>query len=166
MQNLNLVNFLIANKSAVMIAELTTVTEIKLNKRGNPFSKVTKTKTTLVTINGDYQDAVNVQRVIESSNDDFKAVKPVWGENITKSLVKHNDKFYLQVIENGTKKSSVYHDQDGNVLQYDDFRQFLPKSNNSSRQAVDDQIIVKKYKMASIKQLVIRSPLVLVFNQD
>ncbi len=166
MQNVSLVAFLLANTKAEFSAELTATTEVKLNKRGNPFTKVTKTKTTLVTINGDYQETVNVQRLVESKQDDFKAVKPVWGENITKSLVKYNEKFYLQVIENGTKKSSVYHDQDGNVLQYDDFRQFLPSRSNSSRQDVEDDIIVKKYKMENVKQLVIRVPLVLVFNQE
>ena len=74
MQTLNLISFLISNKNAVMNAELTAKTVVKLNKRGNPFALVTKTKTTLVTINGDYQESVNVQRLIETENDNFKMV--------------------------------------------------------------------------------------------
>ena len=164
MQTLNLVSFLISNKNSVMNAELTSKTEVKLNKRGNPFTLVTKTKTTLVTINGDYADSVNVQRLIESESDTFKALRPVWGENLTKSLVKHNEKFYLQVIENGVKGNTVYHDQDGNVIKYEDFAAFKPAKSSSSRQEVEDTVIVKKYKLESVKQIVIRSPLVLVFK--
>ncbi len=164
MQALNLVSFLISNKNMVMTAELTAKTVVKLNKRGNPFALVTKTKTTLITINGDYQESVNVQRLIESENDNFKALKPVWGENLTKSLVKHNENFYLQIIENGSKGSTVYHDQDGNVIKYEDFAAFKPASSSSSRQDVEDTVIVKKYKLDSIQQIVIRSPLVLVFK--
>ena len=74
-----------------MVAELTATTDVKLNKRGNPYQKITKTKTTLVTINGDYQESVNVQRVIESSQADFKAVKEgnVWVTD--DSMYQHTD---------------------------------------------------------------------------
>ena len=164
MQNVSLVAFLLANTKAEFSAELTATTEVKLNKRGNPYTTVTKTKTTLVTINGDYQDAVNVQRVVESKQDDFTAMKPVWGENLTKSLVKHNENFYLQVIENGQRGKTEYHDQDGNELKYSDFERYVPSSSKSSRQDVNDDVIVKKYKIENINQLIIRTPLVLVFK--
>ena len=166
MQNVSLVAFLLANTKAEFSAELTATTEVKLNKRGNPFTKVTKTKTTLVTINGDYQETVNVQRLVESKQDDFKAVKPVWGENLTKSLVKHNENYYLQVIENGQRGITEYHDENGNVLSFDDFKRFLPTKNQTSRQDVEDVVIVKKYKIENVKKLVLRSPIVLVFTNE
>ena len=166
MQNVSLVAFLLANTKAEFSAELTATTEVKLNKRGNPFTKVTKTKTTLVTINGDYQETVNVQRLVESKQDDFKAVKPVWGENLTKSLVKHNENYYLQVIENGQRGITEYHDENGNVLSFDDFKRFLPTKNQTSRQDVENAINIKRYKVESIKKVVIRSPMLLVFTNE
>ena len=86
------------------------------------------------------------------------------GENLTKSLVKHNEQYYLQVIELGTKKSSVYYNENGDVVDKKVFEQFLPKTSSSSRQEVEDEVNVKKYKLANITQLIIRTPLVLVFN--
>ncbi len=166
MQNLSLVNFLTTNANNVLFAELTAKTVVKLNKRGNPYTTVTKTKTTIVTINSNYQDAVNQQRAIESKNADFNAVAPVWGENLTNSLVKYNGNFYLQVIENGTVGKTVYHDENGNVLSFDDFKRFLPTKNQTSRQDVEDVIIVKKYKIENVKKLVIRSPMLLVFTNE
>lgn len=164
MQNLPLISFLIANPNTVLNAELTSRTEVKLNKRNNTLGTIYRVRTSIVTINGDYQKEVNTQRLIEASENNFKALKPVWGENLTKSLVKHNEQYYLQVIELGTKKSSVYYNENGDVVDKKVFEQFLPKTSSSSRQEVEDEVNVKKYKLANITQLIIRTPLVLVFN--
>ena len=166
MQNVSLVNFLTTNFKKILSAEVTVCTEVKLNKRGNQFSKVLKSKTILATLNMNYQDAVNQQRLIENTTADFKAVAPLWGVSVTDSVINHNDNYYIQMIVNGSVGKTVYHDEHGNVLNFDDFRRFLPTKNQTSRQDVENAINIKRYKVESIKKVVIRSPMLLVFTNE
>ncbi len=164
MLHANLLQFLLTAKMEIT-AELTSKTEVKLLKKGNTLGPIYRIRTTVVTINSNYQDQVNAQRIVEGQLPTFKSSKPTWGENITSSIVTHNNNYYLQVLELATKEKSIYVNQFGTIVEKETFEQFLPKYKRSSNtQFLEEEVNVKRYNIENITKLVIKSPFNLIFN--
>lgn len=163
MLHANLLQFLLTAKMEIT-AELTSKTEVKLLKKGNTLGPIYRIRTTVVTINSNYQDQVNAQRILEGQLPTFKSSKPTWGENITSSIITHNNNYYLQVLELATKEKSIYVNQFGTIVEKDVFAKFLPNYATNSKQNLEEEVNVKRYNIENITKLVIKSPFNLIFN--
>ena len=158
------------------------VTEVKMNKKkkfeldengeyvygedGNPVSMVeenpylgaTCRKFTNGIINLDYENAVNRQQVREGTEPEFKAKERKWGKHITRAVIEHKDKYYVQIRENKTYGHE--YSLNGEPIAYSLLKPFItPKKKvvvEESHQGVEDEIKVRDVKLdGSVKAITI-----------
>ena len=135
-------------------ATIITETDARLLKTGNPFGPVRKVSRVNVTLGFQYTKAVNRQRTREDSEADFVAKPRQWGERITPMLVEHKGRTYLETkVERSI--STEYIDANGNTLDKEAVRPFLPKR-STSRQEVTREIIVRDYALDSLRSLTMK----------
>lgn len=142
-------------------ATLVIRTQVKLNKKDvetksipNPYSEIYKTSTVEAILNPQYEEMVNQQREAEGKEADFTAEKAKWGTHIGGSLVEHNGVIYVTYVEEKSTVSS-YEDQDGNLVEKEDFVAFQPKPSKSSTQNLENEVKYRKVKLENIKQVTI-----------
>ena len=131
-------------------ATITTRTDARLKKTGNPFGYVEKISRVNVTLGFQYANAVNRQRTREETEADFEAMPRQWGERSAQSplLIEHKGKMYLETkIERSL--SHEYIAGDGRALTDEEVRPFLP-ARGASRQDVEKEILVRDYAIDSI----------------
>jgi len=135
---------------------------VKMNKTAkrdgvkfeNPyFGKVYKCYSVSTISNANYERAVNRQREREGKETDFEALPRVWGERVGKSpVIQHKGQFYFAIHVKTLTTDVTYEDVNGNAVEKESIVQFLPKK-SSSRQGVENEIIVRTYKIESILQM-------------
>ncbi len=131
-------------------ATITTRTDARLRKTGNPFGHVEKISRVNVTLGFQYTSAVNRQRKREEMTADFVAMPRQWGKRhaSTPLLIEHKGKFYLETkVERSL--SHEYRAEDGTILADEQAQPFLP-SRGSSRQELTREILVRDYAIDSI----------------
>lgn len=131
-------------------ATITTRTDARLKKTGNPFGPVVKVSRVNVTLGFQYAAAVNRQAEREGLAPDFVAMPRQWGERSTLSplLIEHKGKLYLETkVERSL--SHEYRMENGSVLSDAEVEPFLP-SRGQSRQGVEKEILVRDYAIDSI----------------
>lgn len=131
-------------------ATLTTVTDARLRKTGNPFGPVQKIATVNVTLGFQYAASVNRQRIREDATPDFVAMERAWGERskLSPMLIEHKGKLYLEAkVERSL--SYEYRTADGRLLTHAEVEPFLP-TRGPSRQGVEKEILVRDYALDSI----------------
>jgi len=150
----DLVQFFNKFKSPVR-ATMITKTPVKMNKKDvatksieNPFSIVYKLQTVVVELNGDYEQKVNDQRLLEDKDQDFKAQKN-WFTNVNNTIVQKDQQLYFKVIE-VEKQSATYQLCNGAQVPYEDFAKFVPNRSPSPKQDLDDEIKVRTYKIENV----------------
>ena len=133
-------------------ATLTTETDARLLKTGNPYGNVRKVSRVNVCLGFQYQSSVNRQLDREGKDADFVSAPRQWGERIPGTvLVSHNGKTYL---ETKVEKSldHKYLGTNGTVLADELIAPFLPKK-GATRQGTEKEIIVRDYDIGSIRHL-------------
>lgn len=131
-------------------ATITTRTDARLLKTGNPFGPVVKVSRVNVTLGFQYAAAVNRQRDREGTKADFEAMPRQWGERCKLSplLIEHKGKFYLETkVERSM--SHEYRTENGAILTDAQVEPFLP-SRGGSRQGTEKEILVRDYALDSI----------------
>lgn len=131
-------------------ATVTTRTDARLKKTGNPFGHVEKVSRVNVTLGFQYAGSVNRQRVRENETPDFVAMPRAWGERSPHSplLIEHKGKLYLETkVERSL--SHEYRTADGRTLSDEQVQPFLP-TRSASRQEVEKEILVRDYAIDSI----------------
>jgi hypothetical protein len=131
-------------------ATITTRTDARLKKTGNPFGHVEKVSRVNVTLGFQYAGSVNRQRVREDETPDFVAMPRQWGERskLSPLLIEHKGKFYLETkVERSL--SHEYRTEQGSILSDEEVRPFLP-ARGASRQEVEKEILVRDYALDSI----------------
>lgn len=131
-------------------ATITTRTDARLKKTGNPFGHVEKVSRVNVTLGFQYAGSVNRQRIREDETPDFVAMPRQWGERSphTPILIQHKGNLYLETkVERSL--SHEYRAEDGTILTDEQVRPFLP-SRGQSRQEVEKEILVRDYALDSI----------------
>jgi len=112
-----------------------------------PYSNVSKVSRTNGMMNFDYEKAVNRQLVREGKEDNFEAVERKWGKHITRGIIEHKGKYYLQLkVQNAIE--SVYLQNDERV-EID--KGYLPKQ--STKQGVKKEVIVRDYSLDNISSI-------------
>lgn len=150
-----LIGILSLNKGA-QIVSLTTQTDAKLRKTGNPFAMpVTKRSIVNGIVGWNYENAVNRQRDREGNDTSFEAQPRKWGKRLPKlPFVTHNDEIYLELKVERTLAQPQYQDANGNPLTAEAVAPFLPeKRSNAEHQGVEREIILRDYKMTSILEI-------------
>lgn len=135
------------------------VTEPRLLKTDNPYyDSETKTwnlrkisRTTGI-INFVYENSVNNQREREGLEADFESHPRRWGSRVDGTpLVEHKGRFYLEV--NVQSSESRYVDNMGREVPREELEEFFGSRSSSSRQGVEDKVILRDYKISSINQI-------------
>jgi hypothetical protein len=138
--------------------ELTTLTEVKMKKTNNPlFDRVTKQAVANVLVNFCYEDEVNRELAKEGKEFNFESAERKWGANLGDTgLVTHNGGLYLPARFLNVKESKYFVDGDTEIPKVE-VEPFLPaKKEGSGRQGTVEEVVVRSYKIASVKQLVIK----------
>lgn len=127
-------------------------------KRRNPFPNSEKVVEYHVLLNGVYKNAVNNQREREGKEADFVAVanwhKKVFdGKNGSIVTNKSGEKFYLMTIVSKAKVLG-YFDANGNTLEHDQVKPFLPKNYKPENQGLEKDVIVRTISLDNIQKIV------------
>lgn len=151
------------------MATMETITEPKMNKKsrvdGTPTAEffngtVVCEGRRFVSIGNTYETAVNNRRDKEGGEKDFEAMELPWGEwyNGSRIILQHKGSFYLRASylnANSPKTEKVYK-VNGKVLTEDQaarLHEFLPPKKGSSRQGVENEVIVNSTKIANVIRL-------------
>lgn len=141
---------MLASIRGASFATVTTRTDARLRKTGNPFGHVEKISRVNVTLGFQYAGSVNRQRVREDSTPDFVSMPRQWGQRSeqTPLLIEHKGKLYLETkVERSLGHS--YMAENGEILSDEQVRPFLP-TRGASRQEVEKEILVRDYAIDSI----------------
>ena len=150
---------IIEETKGATFAQVICVTDPKLKKTNNPFyvdgkCVVVKENVLNVTINFIYANSVNNQRAREGKETTFTPHPRKWGVRVpNSSLVEHNGTTYLECRVNNVKSTQYIDTRTGNVVPFEDIQEFLPSKSSSSTQGTSKEIIVRDFKLSSIKQI-------------
>lgn len=137
--------------------EVTAITEVKMNKKNNPFyGNVFKKQISNALINFNYAKAVNEQLIKEGKEPNFVSKPRVWGIHIANSpLLEHKGEYYLEARFINNDAKIEYLDKDNNIIEFKTFEQYMPPKKESveSEQSETVKIIMRDFKLSSIKEL-------------
>jgi hypothetical protein len=127
-----------------------TIPDIKNPKTSGMTDRLRKRSYVSITLGFNYSNSVNRQRTKEGVEPDFEALPRKWGTRIPKtSLVEHKGELYLETKINRVIDTKYI--LDGQEVQYGDIEQYLrAKPQSSGRQGVNNEIILRDYKLSSI----------------
>ena len=138
-------------------------TEPAMRKTDNPFvGKLFKVSTVSGTINWQYGHEVNRQRQREggfeivngqpviATVDEFKSHPRKWGQRIENSpFVEHKGQHYLE-LKVSESNGHEYRDENNELVTGETLehaKTFFPKRNESSRQKVENKIVLRDYRL-------------------
>lgn len=131
----------------------------KINSLPNPYGEIFKLSKVSACANFDFAHSVNLQREREGNQEAFVAKPRTWGRLVSPSLVEHKGKYYLQVkVEKTRKPIYLIRDVKTNAFKYvkkNEIAAYLPEKNESSRQDVDKQVIIRDYSIDNIHSIVL-----------
>ena len=145
----DLVKYLLKLRST-QVATITAITDVRLNKNGNPYVGVRKVQRIKVEINNNYENKVNDGREVEGKRDDFEVAPLQWGEHVSNAVIENGGKLYLQTIVLEKDSNPVYIDARGFPVSYEDIRPFFPPYRPNARQGLDEEVKVRTWKLESI----------------
>lgn len=121
----------------------------------NPFVAVYKIATTKVEVNADYEQLVNNQRVVEGKQPNFEAGPLPWGIGLDNVRIEHYTppKPYVKFIQEQDDPNPRYEDENGQPVNEDAIRPFMPRPNNSRKQGLNDPVRVRTYMLQHILEL-------------
>lgn len=133
---------------------LTTLTDARAKKTGNPYGKILKKTKLLANIGFHYKNSLNNQAKREGKEIDFDIKPRRWGVRMENTpLVKHNDKYYLEYKAENVQSVEYYTEQ-GEELTKEQVQEFLPKKSTSSTQKeLTKKIILRDVAIENILSL-------------
>lgn len=145
------------NKSCTAVT-ITSETIPKMRKTNNPyFGMVRKVSRVNGLIGWEYENAVNNQREREGHGEVFFSEPRAWGMKIGGTpLVQHNGEFYLELKVQKVLFTEYQHIE-GHAVAPENLKPFLPeRSGESSRQETEKEIVLRDYKVSSLRQITYR----------
>lgn len=149
----------------VVPSNLTLVLETRptMRKTDNPFiGRVVKHSVVEVRVCGDYEGEVNERRLAEGKEADFKAKPLAWGRRVLSEgglgtpLIEHKDQLYLQCQVVGVGSVTFLVDgRPASVGELAEIGGFMSEREDGGGQGVDDVVVVRTFKLASIVALVV-----------
>lgn len=137
-------------------ATIETVTEARMNKKGNPFLGTKKISAANVNINFSYANAVNKQRDKENNEEEFVPHARKWGQRIPKTpLIEHKGEFYLEARFMNAPSNTTYV-FNGKIIDKRELTPFMPENNsNAEHQGVEKEIIIRDFKLSNISEIIL-----------
>lgn len=133
----------------------------------NPFGEIVKVSRANGILGFRYENSVNNQREREGGERDFVAEPRSWGQHVKRAdgglspLVEHKGRVYLEIkVERSL--GSTYYDASGTERTYAELRGILPKAKESSRQEVENPVILRDYALANIREIAIGGEEILI----
>lgn len=141
---------LFGTRRGANIVTLYTKTKPDMLLRGNPYREAQKWAIVNGVINWIYETSVNRQRIREGKEPDFQAFPRKWGYRIRGTpFVRHRDNLYLEL-----KRQAIldceYREPDGSLIETNHIEPFLKPQDETSRQGVDNLIILRDYRLDHI----------------
>jgi len=111
-----------------------------------------------------YTNSVNNQRVRESDAETveeveavptFEALPRTWGERLTgTALVHHKGQHYVEIkVERAIETVYMVDGREATEAEVEQIKRYLPKKTEGARQEVEKVIVLRDYKLESIKGL-------------
>ena len=151
---------IILNSKGAMIVGIVALTDSKARKTGNPFGTIFKQIRTVAFVGVDYENSVNREIERQEKQTNFVAESLPWGQwEILNKVISHKGEFYLRTQSTPGQrrvqpaKVLAYRDSEGKFLSYNDVKQFLPESKESTKQqetGLNKTVWVRTYKFSSI----------------
>jgi len=135
---------------------ITTYTELKMNKKDNPFyGKIFKLSSYDIIMKFNYAQAVNEQLVKEGKEPNFVSKPRTWGVHIENTpMLEHKGEFYLEVRCVGDEsKADIKYFKDGKEIEEKEFEQYAPVKKESTTDS-SPKIIMRDIKLVNIKELI------------
>lgn len=152
--------------SGVKLVGLVTVTDTKARKTDNPFGSIFKVCRLVGMVGANYEAAVQregAERQGAEKAIEFKADSRKWGTWVIPSKVAtHEGNYYLRTISTPgqrklkTTKVLSYRDAQGNVLNREEVKQFLPAPSKSTKQLDTGMVAtvdVREFKFTGIHRI-------------
>jgi hypothetical protein len=150
---------ILKNVKGATPATFVAVTEVKMNKTGNPYhGKVTKKQKSNVFINFDYATSVNRARAKEGNEEEFVAKPRKWGAKIPGTpVIQHNDEFYLEA-RFLTNEPKVEYFMDSILTDPEVFEAYMPSKKTESikeHQGLEAEIVIRDFKISNIHEITV-----------
>lgn len=126
----------------------------------NPYVAIYKIAKTKVEVNGDYQQHVNDQRIVEGKDADFSAGPLPWGVAVNNVHIVNKTKPYVKFIQLAHDANPYYVDENGNAVNVELLRPFMPKYNPPKNQELEDTVDVRTYMLENIVRLQLGAQLI------
>jgi len=145
---------LLINYNGHSFVGLTTLTDARAKKTGNPFGKILKKTRLLANIGFHYANSLNSQAKREGKEIDFDIKPRRWGVRLPNTpLVEHKGKHYLEYKAEDVQ-SVEYFTEEGEQIEKSEIEQFLPqKSASSTQKELDKKIILRDVAIENIISL-------------
>ena len=145
---------LLLNYSGHGFVGLTTLTDARALKTGNPFGKILKKTKLTANIGFHYKNSLVNQAKREGKDTNFDIQPRRWGVRMENApLVKHKGKHYLEYKAESVQ-SVEYFDEQGNSLSAEQVAPFLPKKRHSATQdKLDKKVILRDVDVENILSL-------------
>ena len=145
---------LLINYTGHSFIGLTTLTDARAKKTGNPFGKILKKTRLLANIGFHYSNSLDNQAKREGKEIDFDIKPRRWGVRLPNTpLVEHKGKHYLEYKAESVQ-SVEYFTEEGEQIEKDLIEEFLPQPRHSSTQKdLDKKIILRDVAIENIISL-------------
>jgi hypothetical protein len=129
-------------------------TDVNMNKTANPYhGQIKKVQKSNVFINFKYENSVNKALAKEGKEADFEAQPRKWGVRVAGTpLILFKDKYYLEArFLNNEPKVEYFHE--GKIIEKALFEQFIPEKKSSGNQGLENEVIIRDFKIEGIKEI-------------
>lgn len=148
------------------IVSLSTETVPQMRKTDNPFvGRIVKQSYVSGIIGFRYERAVNGRRLKEAEPQtqadieavpEFEALPRSWGQHVEGTpLVEHKGTLYVEVaVQRSLAHQYIIDGLEASADELEQLKAFLPEKTEGARQELDKPIVVRDYKLESVRQLV------------
>lgn len=154
---------MLANTSGVALVGLSTLTDAKARKTGNPFGPIFKQCRGVGLVGADYQASVNREGERQGVQADYKAESLPWGQwKIANKVIEHKGQLYLRTQSSpGQRRKSpvrlvAYRNATGQFLPSEQVKPLLPEKRESEKQqsaGLEKTVWIRTYGFSSIKKV-------------
>lgn len=167
MKSLNYAQFLhlLSQPTGARPVGLTTYTDSKARKTGNPFGQIFKHCRSVGFVGAHYESAVNRQLRREDKEGNFSGESLPWGEwLVPNKVISHKGEYYLRVQTSPGQRQRqparvlAYYAPNGEAIPKTVARSYITVSAPSAKQAgagltSESEIMVRTYKFSSIRRV-------------
>lgn len=130
-----------------------TTTEVRMNKKGNPYLGSVKVQTAEVKWGVNYEERVNLIRQIEFKATTFRAEGLKWGTCDDNIVVHHplNDPYIKTIFLRNIGVPTYWHK--GQQIDFSRLMPYMPQYYGSPKQGLDNEVKVRTFMLKNINRV-------------